>query len=150
MVATNCCFEEIFCILRSIQVSINDHLKANAQNYGLNMTEFIILFELDYHEGISLNELSKMLELSKSSVSRIVDQLVNKGFVLRIIPPENRRMVNLYLNRDYLKSREATDFQKELNKLLKDLEPDKARRIVSALRELQQFLNSKGKFYTTS
>ncbi|MGI6067063.1 MAG: MarR family winged helix-turn-helix transcriptional regulator [Bacillota bacterium] len=139
---TGKCFEEILNLLRSIQVNINDLLKVNAQNYGLSVTELIILFELDYHEGITLNELSKIMELSKSSVSRIVDQLVQKGFVLRIIPPENRRMVNLYLNREFLECRVAADLQEKLNKLLLNMEPDKAQRIISALRELQQFLNS--------
>ncbi|MEL7567704.1 MAG: helix-turn-helix domain-containing protein [Dehalobacterium sp.] len=141
MCKTDHCFEGIFNLLKSIQVKINEYFKTNAQNYGLNMTEFLILYEIDYHEGLSLNELSKMLDLPKSTVSRIVDQLVNKGLVLRIIPQEDRRMINLYVNQNFLKSQE-TDLMKGINKLVDDMEQEKADRIISALEELKQVLNN--------
>lgn len=135
------CFEEIFKLLKSIQVCINEHLKINAQNYGLNITEFMILFEIDYHQGISLNELSKTLDLPKSTVSRIVDQMVQKKFIIRIIPQENRRMVKLYVNQDYFKSQEADKIKEELDSLVERIDPDKERQIISALEELNRMLS---------
>lgn len=140
MCKTDNCFEKIFILLRAIQVGINDHFRTNAKNYGLNTIEFMIMFEIHYNEGISLNELRKMLDLPKSSVSRIVDQLVNKGIVSRIIPLENRRMVKLYINQEFLRSQEVTDLMKELNNLWGNIEPDKAARIISALEELKSMI----------
>lgn len=135
------CFEQILKLLRSIQGSLNNNMKSNAEDFGLNTTEFMVMFEIYNNEGISLNSLSKMLNLPKSSVSRIVDQLVEKSIVYRIIPEENRRTIKLSINKDFLKSKEVMDMNKEINdKLLENIAPDKADRIISALEELKAII----------
>jgi MarR family transcriptional regulator, organic hydroperoxide resistance regulator len=135
------CFEKILKLIRDIQASLNCRMNDSAKNYGLSTTEFMLMFEIYNKEGISLNDLSKALDLPKSSVSRIVDQLVCKEIVSRIIPNENRRMVKLYINQDFLKSKEVEDLRKELSdKLLKDVDSDRADRIISALEELKSII----------
>jgi MarR family transcriptional regulator, organic hydroperoxide resistance regulator len=135
--STNC-FERIFTLLRSIHGSLDIHIKCNAQNYGLNTTEFMIMLEIYNNEGISSNDLCKRLDLPKSSVSRIVDALVIKGIVSRIVPEDNRRIVRLSIKEDFLNSKSVRDLNKELNDaLLENIGPDKANRIISALEELK-------------
>jgi DNA-binding MarR family transcriptional regulator len=135
------CFEKILKLLRSIQGSLNYHMKNNAENYGLNTTEFMVMFEIYNNEGISLNGLSKMLNLPKSSVSRTVDSLVEKGTITRIIPKENRRIVQLSINKDFLASREIVDINKEINdKLLNNVDTDKVDRIIKALEDLKSII----------
>lgn len=131
------CFDKILKLLRSIHGSINDHMKFRGENYGLSTTEFMVMFEIYNSEGLSLNELSKMLNLPKSSVSRIVDQLVEKGIVDRTIPPENRRTVTLSIRPDFLKCREIEDINDEFNDRLKNIGTEKTEQIVSALEMLK-------------
>jgi DNA-binding MarR family transcriptional regulator len=133
-------FEKIISLLRSIQCNLNNHIKSNAKNCGLNTTEFMIMFEIYNNEGISLNDLSKQLNLPKSSVSRIVDSLVEKNIILRVIPKENRRMVSLSINKNFLKNKDL-DINKKFNdKLLQDDNISKADSIIHALEELKSII----------
>jgi len=58
-----------------------------------------LLMELDRSDDTTLNELSARLGLDKSSVSRTVESLVNKGMVDRIIPKDNRRTTRIRLTK---------------------------------------------------
>jgi DNA-binding MarR family transcriptional regulator len=134
-------FEKILKLLRAIQGNVNNQMKASAENCGVNTTEFMVMFEIYNNEGISLNDLSKLLNLPKSSVSRIVDGLVAKDIICRLIPPENRRTVKLSLNEDYLKGKELIGINKKLNdKLHESLDRDKFDLIIHALEELKSII----------
>jgi MarR family transcriptional regulator, organic hydroperoxide resistance regulator len=81
-----CCIQKIMSLLRSIQGSLNNHISLNAESSGLTNSQFMVMFEIYNNKNISLNELSTRLDLPKSSLSRIVDQLVNKSIVKREVP----------------------------------------------------------------
>ena len=57
---------------------------------------------LSQNPGINLHDLSEKMKMARSNTSVIVEQLVNKGIVLRKIPEENRRSVRLSLQPDFL------------------------------------------------
>jgi DNA-binding MarR family transcriptional regulator len=101
----------------------------------------MIMLEIYNNEGISSNDLCKRLDLPKSSVSRIVDALVVKGIILRTIPEDNRRILCLSMSPEFLNSKAVSDMNKELNDaLLKDIEPEKANRIISSLEEIKSII----------
>ncbi len=64
---------------------------------GVTLAQCHTLLEISKHSELTLNQLSKELNLDKSTVSRTVDGLVNLGLITRTIPKENRRIVNLNL-----------------------------------------------------
>ncbi len=55
-----------------------------------------ILFEND-PEPVSANELKKKILVSNPDVTRLLDRLVKKGYVLRETCPENRRKIDISL-----------------------------------------------------
>lgn len=55
-----------------------------------------ILFDND-PEPVSANELKKRMLVSNPDVTRLLDRLVKKGYVLRNTCPENRRKINISL-----------------------------------------------------
>lgn len=55
-----------------------------------------ILMESD-PEPVSANELKKRILVSNPDVTRLLDRLVNKGFVQRETCPENRRKIDISL-----------------------------------------------------
>lgn len=55
-----------------------------------------ILFE-SHPEPVSANELKKKILVSNPDVTRLMDRLVNKGYVLRETCPENRRKIDVSL-----------------------------------------------------
>jgi DNA-binding MarR family transcriptional regulator len=73
----------------------------NSSNYccGVTLTQCHTLMELDKQDNISLKDLSERLYLDKSTLSRIVEGLVNQGLVDREIPKNNRRTILITLTK---------------------------------------------------
>lgn len=64
--------------------------------FPLSISQVMTLQELEHHK-LTLMALSEKLMLERSSVSRLVDQLVTEGFLLRETNADNRREVLLSL-----------------------------------------------------
>lgn len=141
MCEERCSIQKIMQLLRTIQGKLNCHIESNAQKFGLTTSQFMVMFEIYNHKDISLNELSEKLELPKSSVSRLVDQLVNHGIVMREIPKENRRTVKLSIASDFLEKANVNRISDDLeDNLAVGLEPQRVERIISALEELSSVI----------
>ena len=136
------CAEKLISLYKSIQ----GYLKSISQEFELTVPEMMIMFELYENKTLSLNELSEKIELPKSSVSRIVDGLVNREYVSREIPKENRRMVNLSISTKCLQCIDVACINDRFNDVVVGgLEPEKADRMILALDELSLILNKEKK-----
>ena len=71
---------------------------------GVTLAQCHTLLEIDTKEKISVTEIANNLSLDKSTVSRTIDGLVNKGFIHREIPLENRRTTQLRLTKEGTKT----------------------------------------------
>ena len=93
---------------------------------GVTLTQCHTLMELDKQDNISLKDLSERLYLDKSTLSRIVEGLVNIGLVDREIPKNNRRTILIKLTKKGVSVCEKINkdnnlyFQKVLDSLSKD------------------------------
>lgn len=93
---------------------------------GVTLAQCHALMELDKQDNISLKALSERLYLDKSTLSRIVESLVNLGLVDREIPKNNRRTILIKLTKQGISVCEKinTDnnlyFQKVLDSLSKE------------------------------
>jgi DNA-binding MarR family transcriptional regulator len=65
-----------------------------------SMSEVMALGELADVEAMSQHELARRLGLEKSTVSRLVAGLVDRGWVSRQRNPDNRRLYRLQLTHD--------------------------------------------------
>jgi MarR family transcriptional regulator, organic hydroperoxide resistance regulator len=127
------CAQKLISLFKSIQGC----LKSISQEFELTVPEMMIMFELYENKTMSLNELSEKIELPKSSVSRIVDQLVNRGYVIREIPRENRRVVELSIALKCLECIDVACINDRFNDVvIGGLEKEKADKMISALEEL--------------
>jgi len=133
------CAEKLISLFKSIQGC----LKSISREFEITVPEMMIMLELFENKTLSLNELSEKIEFPKSSVSRIVDQLVNRGYVLRKIPKENRRMVELSISTECLKYIDVDCINDRFNDVVVGgLEPNKAEQMISALDELSLILKA--------
>jgi len=131
------CAEKLISLFKSIQGC----LKSISHEFDITVPEMMIMFELYENKTLSLNELSEKIEFPKSSVSRIVDQLVKRGYVLRKIPKENRRMVELSITTECLKCIDVACINDRFNDVVVGgLEQKKAERMISSLDELSLIL----------
>lgn len=134
------CTTKIIDIFKSIQRCFN----TIAEDSGLTVPEMMIMLELYDNKVLSLNQLSKNIDLPKSSVSRLVDGLVKKGYIIREIPEENRRTVKLFISSKCPDCMNLSLVDAKFKEtLLGNVEQEKADRIISALDELSSLLKSK-------
>ncbi len=59
---------------------------------GISVSQCYVLETLHTHGALTMNELAEKMYLSLSTVTRVVDELVKKGFVQREEDPADRRI----------------------------------------------------------
>lgn len=67
---------------------------------NITMAQCHALVEIGRSKNISLNELSQLLDLESSTMSRTVQNLVKYGYVQREIDPMDRRYVTISLTEE--------------------------------------------------
>ncbi len=80
-----------------------------AKSHDLTQAEFRCLRSMQEGEVINNREIASRLKLSASRLTRIIDGLVQKGFVVREIDSQDRRNMRLYL------SKRGVEFVKKMN-----------------------------------
>ncbi len=122
-------------------------LKQNAEKEfkKVNLTEpqGMLIRCLAHNGDMKISDLSKRLDLSNSTVSGIVDRLEKNGFVNRERSKEDRRVVNISLNKNYKNS--AKNYFKKIEEKLKNIMSQGSEEdlidILNALEKLQNILS---------
>lgn len=70
---------------------------------GTTVSQCHAIVEIGRAKDISLNELSELLTLDKSTMSRTINKLVDSGLVIRELYPEDRRYVSIKLTHEGIK-----------------------------------------------
>lgn len=83
--------------LRKLERELDAQLKEGSECCGVSLVQCHTLLELDKRGMVNLKDLSTILELDKSTVSRGIDLLVKNGLVHRDVDEDNRRFVLLSL-----------------------------------------------------
>lgn len=79
--------------------AVHSAFKAFARAHGLSLSQVFILRTLAQAErALTLGELAAELGLAKSTSSVEVGRLVEAGYLVREVDPENRRRVRIYLS----------------------------------------------------
>ncbi|KGR78356.1 MarR family winged helix-turn-helix transcriptional regulator [Ureibacillus manganicus] len=81
-----------FTVLLRASQSIQDASRKDHVKLGLNPTEFAVM-EFLYHKGEQpIQVIGKKILIASSSITYVVDKLVEKGFVKRRACPTDRRV----------------------------------------------------------
>lgn len=89
--------QQIVELFKRIQKRFRHRIMHAPEMKNITVPQMMLLHVLAEHPGLSLTELSEKLQLAKSTVSGIVDRLVERQMVRREIPEENRRITRHYL-----------------------------------------------------
>ncbi len=84
--------------LRVIERETANYLKNETACCGVSLSQCHILMELDTQGEMSLKQLASNLESDASTLSRVIDGMVNAGLILRAANPDDRRAVILTLS----------------------------------------------------
>lgn len=109
-----------------------------AKSHNLTQAEFRCLKSIQEGEIINNREISSRLKLSASRLTRIIDGLVQKGYVVREIDPADRRIMRLSL------SHRGVEFVRKMNEdyveihkeILKNIEENQHRPLITAMTQL--------------
>jgi DNA-binding MarR family transcriptional regulator len=126
-------------VMRFIRAQMRRH-----RGSELSVPQFRTLVFLGRRGGASLSALAEFLGLSLPATSRLVEGLVRKSFVLRRIPPGNRRLLALALSargrRTIAGARQATESR--LAEVVASLSGSERAAIQGALRTLREQFQS--------
>lgn len=129
--------EQIISTFRSIQKGMRDYMEECIKDCGFTIPQLLLINVLNDNPKMKLSELSEKLGLSKSTVSGIVDRLHSQGVVIRNIPENNRRIVEISLTEDFKINNDLLKLkEKYFYDILKDIQEDDIKKIVYALEKL--------------
>lgn len=93
---------------------VEKNIKNALKPYGITHAQLNALYILnDQHpDPVSANEVKDKILVSNPDVTRLLDRLVNKGYVIRKTCPVNRRKVDISLTKEgkalFTRAHEAT------------------------------------------
>jgi MarR family transcriptional regulator, organic hydroperoxide resistance regulator len=102
-------------------------LKKDAEFIGITDVQLKALYKIREHPHIGLSELAENMRLTNSTVSGVIDRLVNQKLVDRLTSPHDRRAISLHVTSE------------GENKLLKLFDSDSDSIFLKKTNEIQQF-----------
>ena len=112
---------------------------------GITLTQCHTIVETGRRKQISVNELSELLDLDKSTVSRTVDQLVNNDILVRQPDLSDRRYVVLQLTEKgeklfaNIEQRAETYFAEVIN----SIPEEKQEQVIESLQLFSEAIHNK-------
>ncbi len=121
--------EELADLTFKLLAGCNEKEDRLTKQYGLKPAEFRCLKQIHSNENVNNKEVAKRMHLSPSRLTRIIDGLVEKGFVQKEIEPKDRRNMRVSL------TDKGIDFVKDLNNSYVDIHATLLNDIDSQLHE---------------
>jgi MarR family transcriptional regulator, organic hydroperoxide resistance regulator len=133
---------EIAKLFRDINHKIKFTMRKVFEERGITMSQGMVIGMLIEHGEMKISKLSKMLGLSNSTVSGVIDRLEKHSIVTRRRSDDDKRVVYVRLEDNFAKKHENVHrlTEKCLEKMLeKGTEEDK-KKIVEGLRVMSKVL----------
>lgn len=114
--------------------------KVCVEQLGVTASQGYILLALPETDSITMNDLSLKMRLANSTMTRMVDQLVQKKMITRGADPDDRRVVRIRLTKQgqgvQVNLKKA--MQDLFTQILKDVPVNEREQIVRSLETLKQ------------
>ncbi|MEN6351016.1 MAG: MarR family transcriptional regulator [Syntrophomonas sp.] len=110
---------------------------------GLKKNHFKILGMLSREEFLLSSELSRRLDIEKGSITTLIDQLVEKGLVIRRTDPEDRRKSQISLSKTGREEMHKLidKHSREIQSYLQDMNDPEIQQFLDCVRYAVQFMN---------
>lgn len=112
-------------------------IRSELEPYDFNRGEFPLLFKLIKNgDGVTQKEICQRLHVSKSTTSKIIKRLVEKGYLRKEKDPDDKRASRIFL----------TDKKEEIEDLIKEIDQKAENRMLEGFdekekKELKGYLN---------
>ena len=107
---------------------------------GLTRSQWWLLTYLFFKDGINQSELAILMDMEKAPLSRLLDRMEKKGWVIRKNENKDRRTKNIYLSesiKPLISSmrNKAAEYRSESLSILTDKERNKLKDILQILKK---------------
>lgn len=79
--------------VRALAFGLDRYRQALGTRYSIGVAEIVTLGQLLFDGPVRASEVSDRTGLTQSSVTALLDRLEGRGYITRVRPPENRRVV---------------------------------------------------------
>jgi DNA-binding MarR family transcriptional regulator len=140
----NECVKELRELVRLLARNIGVLDKGEASCCGTTIGQCHAITEIGRAHGLTLNELSDILKLDNSTISRTINNLVDQKLVTRETDPEDRRYVKLKLTDKGISVYETIENSMDLyyRAILKDIPEEKHSQVIESLTLLIKATNN--------
>ena len=110
--------KEVIIKLIRLNSAINEQLMLALKPFGISIQQFNVLRILRGQKGVAANlfTVQEKMVNKMSNTTRIIDKLIDKSFVERVICKENRRKIELFI------TKEGLSFLKEVDPVIEQTE----------------------------
>lgn len=116
--------------------------------FGLTDVQFNILMILKDHGGggLSQQELSEHLIVTKSNVVGLIDRLERSGYVSRMAHPSDRRFNQIVLTPKGVKLQQKIEelYFAEVDKMMNTLSDSQKKALIQAMEKIRHYIGSNG------
>ncbi len=120
--------ESIGYIIECTEQCLKRELRKSFQAHGFDVTpyQWTVLYRLWEQEGLTQAEIAERTFKDKPTITRMVDVLEKKGFVVRRNDENDRRVYKIYLTEDgkMLKQKLVPVVEAHIAKALQEIAPD--------------------------
>lgn len=91
--------EEIMANFHALRNSMQSRLLPSKGKDGITHSQLFVLAIIERHRNIGVKAMSKMLNITSSATTQLVDGLVENGYVVRKASSQDRRALQLVLSK---------------------------------------------------
>ena len=107
---------------------------------GLTRSQWLLLTYLYFKDGINQTELASLMDMEKAPLSRLLDRMEIKGWIIRKTETNDRRVKNIYLSESVKPlvsslREKASKYRKDSLSILSDKELNKLRDLLQVLKK---------------
>ncbi|MEG0258426.1 MAG: MarR family transcriptional regulator [Lysinibacillus sp.] len=127
-----------FTVMFRAYQAVQDATKRGMQTCGINQTEFAVL-ELLYHKGEQpIQVIGNKILIASSSITYVVDKLVEKSYVSRRSCEKDRRVTYTVLTAEgeQLMARLFPKHEQKINKIFEDLQEHEVEQMIELLKRV--------------
>lgn len=121
---------------RELERNLENMNQSDCCQCDVNTLQCFLVVEIGRQPGICIKDLAQSLKLDKSGISRAIEELVQKGFVLREPSKKDRRCVILTLTKDGETrfNQIENDMDKKFKEVFSYIDKDKQDMVLEALQ----------------
>jgi DNA-binding MarR family transcriptional regulator len=129
-------------LVKRIMSVVKQNFESDFKKMGVTQSQILVMRVLNLRGDMKVSDISKELDLSNSTVSGIIDRLVEKKIVQRKRSDEDRRIVMISLADEYRQpvKKGLNAFAQKMRKALSTMTEEDVDSIIRGLEKLEKIL----------